>query len=423
MARHLSPDCDLRGIVRPGHRIVMGHACGEPTTLAESLMAQRAALGPLSLFIASSFSGSFDAVHADHVRFSSMGAIGSLGRLSKAGILDIIPCHVGRIGSLIRAGTIGCDVAMVQLSPAGPDGTHSFGLIGDHVQAAMDAADILIAEINDQVPWTHGDRSVRPEEIDWIVETSRPPVTMAGGRSSDTDHAIARHASDFIHDGCVLQMGIGAVPEAVTRLLTDRRDLGVHSGMIGDGIMDLMQTGIVTNARKKLEPGVTVTGALVGSERLYRFAHLNPAIGLRDAAVTHGETVLAGIERLVSINSAIEVDLTGQVNGEQAGPAYLGATGGQVDFVRAGVRSTGGRAIIALPATAAGGKASRIVPVLTGPVTTARSEVDVIVTEHGAAELAGRPIRDRVKAMIAVAHPDFREGLERSAHDILKRGF
>jgi acyl-CoA hydrolase len=193
--------------------------------------------------------------------------------------------------------------------------------------------------------------------------------------------------------------------------------------MIGDGVADLMEAGVVNNVRKPIEPGVTITGALIGGERLYRFADRNRAIGLRDARITHGEEILAGLPSLVSINSAIEVDLTGQVNGEQAGDVYLGATGGQVDFVRAAARAATGRSIIALPASARAGAASRIVRNLSGPVTTARSEVDVVVTQYGVAQLKGRSIRDRVAAMVAIADPAFRETLDRDAHDLLKRGY
>ena len=421
--RRLSDDCDLSGVVRPGDRLVVGHACGEPLTLTEALVAQRAVLGPLSLFMASSFSQTFQIEHADHIRFSSMGAIGGLGRLARAGVLDIVPCHIGQVGRFLRDGTIGCDVALVQISPAGPDGTHSPGLIADHILAAVESARTVVAEISDRIPWVPCDRPIRSDQIDWFVQTSRSAVVIAASEPSDVDRAIARHAGAFIGDGATLQMGIGAVPDAITRLLVDRRDLGIHSGMIGDGVVDLMEAGVVNNVRKPIEPGVTITGALIGGERLYRFADRNGAIGLRDARVTHGEEILAGLPNLVSINSAIEIDLTGQVNAEQTGDAYLGATGGQVDFVRAAARAATGRSIIALPASARAGAVSRIVRTLSGPVTTARSEVDVVVTQNGAAELKGRSIRDRVAAMIAIADPAFREALDRDAHDLLKRGY
>jgi acyl-CoA hydrolase len=221
----------------------------------------------------------------------------------------------------------------------------------------------------------------------------------------------------------VLQVGIGAVPDAILRLLQDRRDLGVHSGMIGDGLVDLVEAGVVTNALKPIDPGVSITGALIGTRRLYDFVDRNPKINMRSSSYTHSESVLSRLARLVTINSAVEVDLTGQVNAEQSGAQYLGGTGGQVDYVRAGNRSRGGHSIIALPATAKGGKVSRITAALSGPVTTARSDVDVIVTEFGAAELKGQTLAERARRLVGIAHPDFREELDQVAHNIRRRGF
>jgi acyl-CoA hydrolase len=212
------------------------------------------------------------------------------------------------------------------------------------------------------------------------------------------------------------------VPDAILRLLHDRRDLGIHSGMIGDGLVDLVEAGVITNAKKPIDTGISITGALIGTKRLFEFANRNPKIGMRGSPYTNNEAVLTQLPHLVTINSALEVDLTGQVNAEQSGPQYLGGTGGQVDYVRGGSRSSGGHSIIALPATAKGGKLSRITTVLSGPVTTARSEVDVIVTEFGAAELKGQTLAARARRLVAIAHPDFRAELDEAAHAIQKRG-
>ena len=246
---------------------------------------------------------------------------------------------------------------------------------------------------------------------------------MQAAKISDTDEAIARHSAQFIGDGSVIQTGVGAVPDAILRLLHDRKDLGVHSGMLGDGLVDLVEAGVITNARKAIDKGVSINGALIGTKRLYQWAHQNKAIRMCSTAYTHDAAVLAQLDRLVTINSALEVDLTGQVNAEQTGAAYMGGTGGQVDFVRAGARSAGGHSIIALSATAKGGSLSKIVPTLSGPVTTARTEVDVIVTEFGAAELKGQSLAERTKRLIAISHPDFREALDKAAFEIRNRGF
>jgi acyl-CoA hydrolase len=324
---------------------------------------------------------------------------------------------------MIEEGLIGCDVAFVQVSPPDANGSHSFGLISDFVQAAVAKARVVIAEVNECVPFTYGDAVLPAARIDCAVHVARPPVEVSPAQIGETDQAIAKIVAGYIEDGAVLQVGIGAVPDAILRLLRDRRDLGVHSGMIGDGLVDLVDAGVVTNALKPIDAGVSITGALIGTRRLYDFAHHNPRIGMRSSAYTHNEAVLSRLTRLVTINSAVEVDLTGQVNAEQSGTHYLGGTGGQVDFVRAGSRSPGGHSIIALPATAKGGKVSRITTNLSGPVTTARSDVDVIVTEFGAAELKGQTLTERARRLVAIAHPDFQEELDRAAHAIQQRGF
>ena len=413
---------DLSRYLKPGDRIVMGQACGEPSTLLAALIAQGSDIGGLSLFIATSFSGAFTPETADSFALSSMGAIGALRSMTKANKLAVIPCHVSQVGPLIEAGIIPCDVAMIQVSPADEDGNHSCGLIGDYVRDAVKTARLVIAEVNSAVPYTFGE-TIHASEIDVAVATDRAPVEVAAAKVTETDAAIARHCAAFIGDGSVIQTGVGAVPDAILRLLGDRKDLGVHSGMLGDGLVDLAEAGVLTNARKEIDAGVSINGALIGTRRLYDWAHRNPAMRMCATSYTHDAAVLAQLSRLVTINSAIEVDLTGQVNAEASGSAYLGGTGGQVDFVRAGARSPGGHAIIALSATAKGGALSKIVPALNGPVTTARTEVDVIVTEFGAAELKGRSLSARAKAMVAIAHPDFRENLDRETHAIAQRGF
>jgi acyl-CoA hydrolase len=415
-------DLDFGQFLRAGDHIVIGQACGEPTTLVEALIDQADGIGGLSAFIATSFSGLFDAGAGEKIAVSSMGAIGALRSLAAVHRLGIVPCHVSQVGPMIEQGIIPCDVAFVQVSPADAEGNHSFGLISDYVQAAVVRARVVIAEVNDRVPFTTGEM-LHGSRIDCAVHVSRMPVEVGAPKIGPTDEAIAQFAAPYIVDGSVLQTGVGAVPDAILRLLHDRRDLGVHSGMLGDGLVELVEAGVVTNARKSIDTGVSINGALIGTRRLYDWAHRNPSIRMCSTSYTHDAAVLAQIENLVTINSALEVDLTGQVNAEQSGSSYMGGTGGQVDFVRAGSRSRGGHSIIALPATAKGGTISRITASLSGPVTTARSEVDVIVTQFGAAELKGQTLAERTRRLIAIAHPDFREQLDRAAHTIQARGF
>jgi acyl-CoA hydrolase len=415
-------DLDLSRFLKPGDRIVFGQACGEPTTLVEALIEQGEAIGGLHAFIATSFSGLFMPESARSFRLSSMGAIGALRSMTKANALDVIPVHVSQIACLIEAGIMPCDVAMIQVSPADAQGNHSCGLISDYVRAAVDKARLVIAEVNEQVPYVPGE-TIPGDLIDVAVHVSRAPVEVAPAKIGPTDEAIARHCAEFIGDGAVLQTGVGAVPDAILRLLHDRKDLGVHSGMLGDGLVDLAEAGVLTNARKEIDRGVSINGALIGTRRLYDWAANNPAIRMMPSSYTHGVKPIIQLTRLVTINSALEVDLTGQVNAEQSGTTYLGGTGGQVDFVRAGSRVPGGASLIVLASTAKGGALSKIVPVLSGPVTTARTEVDVIVTEYGAAQLKGQTLAERAKRLVAIAHPDFREDLSRAAHEIEKRGF
>ncbi len=230
---------------------------------------------------------------------------------------------------------------------------------------------------------------------------------------------IASWASPYIGDGATIQFGIGAVPDALMLQLRDRRRLGVHSGMLSDGFVDLVECGAITNEHKPFDRGVSVTGALMGTNRLYQLCERNPAVRLAPLSYTHDPARLALLPNLVSINSALEIDLTGQVNAEALGTNTLGGVGGQVDFVRGAALSSGGRSIMALGSITPKG-ASRIVAQLSGPVTTARSDVDLVVTEHGVAELRGRSLRQRVRAMIAIADPSQRESLERTAHPMLK---
>lgn len=414
---------DLRRWLRPGDHLVWGQACGEPRSLIEALLAQAGDVGPLSAFAATTFADTLNADAADRIQLGSMGAIGLLRRLTAVHKLSITPCHVSQVGPLIDQGLIRCDVAFVQVSPPDAEGNHSFGLIADFVKTAVDKARVVIAEVNECVPFTHGDVVLPASQIDCAVHVSRPPVELPPSQPGETERAIAAHVAAHIDDGATLQLGIGGVPEAILGLLRDRRHLGFHSGMLSDSVVALQEAGALTNAQKPIDVGVSVTTALIGTERLYRFAHRNPSIAVRSSARVHAPGVLAQLPNFVAINSAVEVDLTGQVNAEQSGERYIGGTGGQGDFARAGSRSPGGHSIVALPATSMGGKASRITAQLSGPVTTPRSDADLVVTEFGAACLKGQTLAERTRRLIAIAHPDFRETLGRAAHAIQQRGF
>jgi acetyl-CoA hydrolase len=263
-----------------------------------------------------------------------------------------------------------------------------------------------------------GDACVDSEDIDVFVESDDRLIDMPDPEPSAVERAVAQQVAALVPDRATVQLGVGTLPAAVARALCDHRELGVHSGVVSDALVDLVERGVVTNAHKGCDPGHTVTGGLFGTQRLRDFAERSGAVDMRSVEYTHHIAVTAALAQFHTINSAIEIDLSGQANAEIAADRYLGAVGGQVDFVRGGVASPGGRSIIALPSTTPDGRHSRIVASLDArPVTTARSDVDVIVTEHGAAHLRGCPLRERARRLIAIAHPDHRDQLLRAMHE------
>ncbi len=415
---------DLAELIRPGDHIVWGQGAGEPATLVEKLLEQRHRIGHASVFLGGVRSRrTLLSEHADVLTFSSLGAIGSLRGFARDGLLQIVPCHLSQLPAYFGQGVFRADVVFVQLSEPDDRGEYSFALGNDFQGAAMTRARVVIAEVNDQVPWTWCDGGVDRARIDYIVRSSRPPVEIRAQPIGSVEKSIARHVGRYIGDGTTIQIGVGAIPDAVLASLGDRRDLGFHSGLISDRTADLMERGAMTNARKPIDTGFSTAGCLVGTRRLYNFADRNSAIRLFTPAHTHDPLVLSRLGKVVAINSAIEVDLTGQINAEVASGVYIGAVGGQVDFVRGVQLSPGGRSVIALPATARDDSITRIVARLEGGVvTTARSDADIIVTEFGAAELRGQTIAERVRRMIGISHPAFRETLEREAQAIVRRG-
>lgn len=407
---------DLARHIRPGDGVVVGQGTGEPLTLTEALVAQRARFSGARVFLGASYSGTFRPEHADHLRLRSFGALGQLRRLAAAGVLDVLPCHFSAVAPLIERGDIAADVVLLQVSPANVRGEHSPGLVNDYLRSAIRRARVVIAEVNAQVPWTPCDEPLHARDITLAVPVDRAPLQWPAAAFGEIERRVAAHVADAIPERATLQLGLGAVPEAIAASLSGRRGLGVHSGMIGDAVVDLVEGGAVDNAHKGIDPGVTVAGVLFGTDRLYRFAHANPALRLCQTPYTHGAQVLSRVRRLVSINSALEVDLSGQVNAEAIGHALIGAVGGQVDYVRAAGQAPDGVSIMALTASGRGGE-PKIVHRLSGPVTTARSDVDVVATEHGMVRLRGLGLRERARALIGLAAPEHREALERACHD------
>jgi acyl-CoA hydrolase len=378
---------DLSGAVRPGDGIVVGQACAEPQTLMEALVAQRSALSGCSLFLGTGYSGILKPEHADHLRLSAYCGIGHNRALADAGALDVLPVPYSQIGPLIRAGRIRADVVFLQVSPPNAAGEYSMGLAADYLVPALDACRAIVAEVNDQLPWTFSERLFQKEDFDLLIPSSRPAARPAARAAGELELAIAGHALPFIPDGAVLEFGIGALPDAVCARLGRHAGLRVHSGTVGDGIIELVQGTVVSRVDCAM---------LIGSPRLFSFARENPAVRLRSSEYTHNPAVLHGLERFVAINSAVEVDLTGQVNGEVAKGSYVGAVGGALDFIRAANASPGGASLMLLPA-------ARVVEKLSGPVSTPRSEAGIVVTERGAADLRGCSLKERERRLRVIS--------------------
>lgn len=415
MQRVRPQELDLRSYLRAGDGVVISQGTAEPRTLTEALLSQSDSLRDLSIFLGGgSFSGTFTPERTGGHSFVGYGGVGDHRRLIQCGAMDIIPAHVSSLPNLIGR-DVRCDVAMIQVGGPRADGSYSYSLSADYTAEAVTKARVVFAELNRNAPETYCDATLDAAQIDVLIETQRDLIQMPSAPVSPLDRAIAANIAQYIGDRSTLQIGYGAIPEAIIATLGDRKDLGLHTGVIGDSVVDLIGRGVINNVYKEVAAGVSITGALWGTDRLYDFVDRNPLIRLCGIKQTHAPEVLAKLTRLVTINSAIEVDLTGQVNAEQVGSEYIGAIGGQVDFVRAGTRALAGASIIALASTARGGAVSKIVARLAGPVTTARSDVDIIATEHGAVRLKGWPLRTRVERMIGLADERFREDLARAA--------
>jgi acetyl-CoA hydrolase len=357
-------------VIRPGDALVWGQACAEPQTLVEMLVAERAALSGCSVFMGSSYSGLVRPEHADHLKLSSYCGTGTNRALADAGVLDILPSPYSQLSRVLK-----CDVLLLQVSPPDAAGDYSLGLGVEYLAPAFRMARAVIAEVNEQVPWTNTELRLRRDDFDLVLETSRPPVYLPFTPPSETDQRIATHAAAWVPEGATVECGIGTLPNAILSALAARTDLSYHSGVVCELV-------------PRIRPQRCTGGALMGTQALFDWARDNPQLRLTHSDETHGARSLGKIERFVAINSAVEVDLTGQVNGEIARGSYVGAVGGALDFVRAANASPGGVSIIALPA-------ARVVEKLSGPVSVPRSEAGIIVTEHGAADLRGCTLRQR----------------------------
>lgn len=394
-------------IVRQGDVVCWGQACGEPLALTERLMQQRGDIGSFQAFIGISLSDTPDPAFTDKVDFTSFCGTGNNRRLAKNCQLDILPHHYSDLPGLL---TERVDVLLLQLAER-QDGSLSLSSSCDYIQALLPTARTVVAEVNRQAPAS--DTLVDPADIDLLVRTDYVPAQLARSSASPVEQSIATHVAGLIEDGATLQFGLGGVPEAVAALLKGHKNLGLHTGVMSDCAVDLITSGAIDNSLKPVDHGVSVTGALLGTKKLFDFAHLNPNVALRPVSYTHNLSTLASLPKFTAINSAIEVDFSGQANTEIAAGVYVGAIGGAVDFARGAQHSPGGLPILALPSSVQTkhGKQSRIVVRLNGPAAIGRADVGIVVTEHGVADLRGRSLVERASALMAIADPACRDDL------------
>lgn len=402
---------DLTPYLRPGDGVWWGQGGAEPEPLVNALLDQVDGIGPVRAFCGLTWNERLSGDLPESLTVLSYGGLGLLRGLSRQGQLEVVPCHYSALPRMFAQGQLPRDVGLLQVSPPDKDGLVSLGIGVEYVADALWHTRTLVAEINHRMPRTVGARRLPLSAFAATLETDRP-LREAPSRAPDAvERAIAGHVAGLVEDGDTLQMGVGSLPGAVLEALAGHVDLGIHSGMITDGVLTLIEKGVVTGARKEIDPGLVVTGAALGSTAMYDRLHEFP-VEFRAASYTHAPAVLSRLRSLVSINSAIEVDLFGQVGAELRRGVHIGAVGGQVDFSRA-ASLTGARSIIALRSESGG--ESTITPTLHGGVvTTARVDVDAVVTEHGVALLTGRTVAERARRLIEVAAPRHRERLARS---------
>ncbi|MCS7026643.1 MAG: 4-hydroxybutyrate CoA-transferase [Bryobacteraceae bacterium] len=411
----LSADAAL-AFVESGHRIYIQPGCATPETLVRALVRRAPELEDVELVHMATF-GDAEYVRPEYAtsfRTNSLFIGGNVRQAVARGEADYTPIFLSEIERLFQDGSLPLDGVLLQATPPDDHGYMSLGVGVDCTLNAARNARYVIVEVNDQMPRTHGDTFLHVSEVTAVVETSHPLLEMPPEPFTSLHERIAKNVAKLIPDGAVLQLGIGGIPNAVLHCLGGRRDLGLHTEMFSDGVIDLIESGVMNGRRKNLHPGKLVAGFVLGTERLFRFVHDNPLFEFHPISYTNDPFIIAQNDRMVAINSALEVDLTGQVCADSIGPLPYSGFGGQVDFIRGAARSRGGMPIIALPSTAKNGTVSRIKPMLTpgAGVVTSRADVHYVVTEHGIAHLHGKTLRQRAEALIAIADPKFRPELE-----------
>ena len=410
---------DAVRLVRDGDAIIVPTGVGEPPGLLTALSDQRRDFRDVkvSQILAMRKYGYIDADTVEHVRPVAFFFGGATRAGGQAGWIDFVPNYFSEIPSQIARGQIAADVVFSMASPMDADGNFALSLGADYTMAAVARARAVVLEVNPNVPFAFGNCHVHISQVTALVESSEPVLEVGLPKIGPVQEAIARHVADLIEDGSTLQIGYGGIPDAVVMQLTHKHDLGIHTEMIGDGILTLVESGAVTSRRKNYLPGKMVATFALGSAKLYRFMERNPALEIHPVDFTNDPALAGQNDKLVTINATLQIDLLGQCGSESLAHLPYSGTGGQSDFVRAANRSRGGKAFIVLPSTAKDDRISRIVPVLSPGthVTTSKNDINYVVTEYGVAQLRGKSAKQRARELIAIAHPNFRAELSEQA--------
>lgn len=413
--RKLTTAREAMNLVQSGQRVAIHPGCAEPEALVEALKARAPFVQDVEIVHLLTL-GRADYILPEmegHFRHNAFFIGHNVRQAVNEGRADYMPIFLSEIEALIEQGALPIDVCLIQVSPPDSHGYCSFGVGVDTTLTAAKHAKVIIAQVNGMMPRTYGDSFIHINEITAIVEATQPLCELKKQPAGDVEKTIGRYVADLIPDGACLQMGIGGIPDAVLENLADHKDLGIHTEMCSDNVIELIERGVINGERKNFKPRKVIVAFVLGTRRLFDFVHENPLFEFHPNAYTNDPFLVARNDNMIAINSAIEVDVTGQVCSDSMGQTFYSGFGGQVDFIRGAARSKGGKPIIALPSTAKNGTISRIAPMLApgAGVVTTRADVHYVVTEYGVAYLHGKNIRQRAEALIQIAHPKFRDEL------------
>lgn len=400
--------------IKSGQRVVVAHACGEPSIILDALVANAAQYENVEIIhmVAMGKAAYCQPQYDKNFHHNAFFLGGSTRAAAAEGRVDFTPVYFSEIPGLLRE-DLRPNVTLLQCSPPDAHGYVSLGVSVDYTKPAAEASDLVIAQVNQNMPRTLGDSFLHVTQIGCLVEADTPVIELAPPKIGDVERAIGENVASLVRDGDTLQLGIGAIPDAVLLFLKEKNDLGIHTEMFSDGVVELVEAGVITNKAKTLHRGQSIATFLMGTRRLYDYVNNNPAVAMYPVDYVNDPYVIGQNDNLVSINSCVQVDIMGQVVSTSAGLRQISGVGGQVDFVRGANLSKGGRAIMAMPSITGKGKISKIVPFLDqgSAVTTTRNEVNYVITEYGIAKLKGKSLRQRAEALIRIAHPDFRDEL------------